>query len=55
MSFIIYPVKVKNLKRNLEAYKKLHAKLAEEKGVFALFMAAKTMTEAKKILFKKKR
>lgn len=37
--------------RNLENYKKTHRELAEKKGVLREFLAAKTVTQAKKVLF----
>jgi hypothetical protein len=43
------------LGRNLENYKALHAKTAEDKGVGAALKAAKTLTQARKIVFGYKR
>jgi hypothetical protein len=37
--------------RNLKSYKEQQQNLAEEKGCLEAFMAATTMTKAKKILF----
>lgn len=37
--------------RSLENYKQMHVKTAESKGCLDLFMKARTLTEARKILF----
>lgn len=55
MSFLIRKAGKKNFKPSLEGYKKFHKTLAQEKGVESQFLAAKTITEAKKILWGKKR
>lgn len=39
------------LGRSLENYKQMHTNTANDKGVYKEFIAAKTLTKAKKILF----
>jgi hypothetical protein len=51
MSFVYRNPGKKKYKPNLEAYKARHRALAVEKGVEIPFMAAKTLTEAKRLLW----
>lgn len=53
MSFVIRQAGKKKFKPSLAGYKAQHQALALEKGLESQFMAAKTITEAKKILWGK--
>lgn len=44
-----------NVLRNLNSYKEMHRGLAESKGVSSQFQAARTLTEARKVLFGEKK
>lgn len=54
MSFVYRNHPPKKYKPSLDGYKKQHNQLAKEKNVEAKFLAATTITEAKKVLFGKK-
>lgn len=52
----MFNVKIKNFNvrypfRDLKNYKKMHEATARKKGVFDAFMAARTLTAARSILF----
>lgn len=55
MSFVIRQAGKKKFKPSLEGYKARHRATAQEKGLEAQFLAAKTITEAKRILWGKKK
>lgn len=45
----------RDLKKSLENYKKIQAKTAESKGVSEQLTAAKTLTQARKIVYGEKK
>lgn len=54
MSFVYRNPQPKKYRPSLDGYKKHHQQLAKDRNVEAKFLAATTITEAKKILFGKK-
>lgn len=54
MSYVYRNPGKKKFRPSLAGYKAQHQQLATEKGILPQFMAAKTLTEARRLLFGKK-